>query len=66
MAAAGKLAAFVNSYKFAKGEPLNIISHSHGGNVAIMAINQGLHHEVDNLRDSRHSFAAGLQADPSR
>lgn len=49
MTAAGNLAAFVNGYKFAPGEPLNIIAHSHGGNVAIMAINRGLNHEVDNL-----------------
>jgi RHS repeat-associated protein len=47
--AAKDLAAFVKGYKFAEGEPLNIIAHSHGGNVAIMAINLGLGHDVDNF-----------------
>jgi RHS repeat-associated protein len=47
--AAKGLASFVQSYKFAPGEALNIIAHSHGGNVAIAAINIGLGHKVDNL-----------------
>ncbi|MGE5275411.1 MAG: RHS repeat domain-containing protein [Acidobacteriota bacterium] len=48
-AAARSLAAFIRSYKFAPGEKLNIIGHSHGGNVAIAAINLGLGRAVDNL-----------------
>ena len=47
--AAKGLAEFIRSYKFAPGEGLNIIAHSHGGNVAIAAINMGLGHKVDNL-----------------
>ncbi|HWZ86884.1 MAG TPA: RHS repeat-associated core domain-containing protein, partial [Thermoanaerobaculia bacterium] len=47
--AAKGLVAFIRSYKFAPGEGLDIIAHSHGGNVAIAAINMGLGHKVDNL-----------------
>ena len=47
--AAKALATFIRSYKFAPGEQLNIIAHSHGGNVAIQAINMGLGRAVDNL-----------------
>ena len=49
MDAAKGLADFIRSYKFAPGEGLDIIAHSHGGNVAIAAINMGLGHKVDNL-----------------
>jgi RHS repeat-associated protein len=48
-AAARDLANLVRQYKFAPGEKLNIVAHSHGGNVAITAINQILGHRVDNL-----------------
>jgi pimeloyl-ACP methyl ester carboxylesterase len=34
-----RLAGFINGYQFAPGEPLNIVGHSHGGNVAIIAAN---------------------------
>ena len=47
--AAQSLASFVRHYKFAPGETLNIIAHSHGGNVAIAAANIGLGRQVDNL-----------------
>ncbi|HYX47999.1 MAG TPA: RHS repeat-associated core domain-containing protein, partial [Sphingomicrobium sp.] len=47
--AAKGLAEFIRAYKFAPGEGLDIIAHSHGGNVAIAAINMGLRHKVDNL-----------------
>jgi RHS repeat-associated protein len=49
VSAATALANFVKHYKFAPGEQLNIVAHSHGGNVAIAAINMGLGHKVDNL-----------------
>ncbi len=49
ISAAGALANFIRHYKFAPGEQLNIIAHSHGGNVAIAAINMGVGHKVDNL-----------------
>ena len=32
--AADKLANVINNYKFAEGEKLNIVTHSHGGNIA--------------------------------
>jgi RHS repeat-associated protein len=47
--AAADLANYVRNYKFAPGEQLNIVAHSHGGNVVIQAINAVLGHRVDNL-----------------
>jgi RHS repeat-associated protein len=47
--AATALANFVRHYSFAPGEPLNIVMHSHGGNVGIEAANLGLGRRVDNL-----------------
>ena len=47
--AAKALAAFVRGYQFAPGEQLNIVAHSHGGNVALAAINMSLGKPVDNL-----------------
>jgi filamentous hemagglutinin len=47
--AARALAQFIKHYKFAPGEQLNIIAHSHGGNMVLWAINQGLGRKVDNL-----------------
>jgi len=47
--AAQKLASYIRSYHFSPGEKLTIIAHSHGGNVAIEAINKGFGHPVDNL-----------------
>jgi hypothetical protein len=49
MSAAAALRSFINHYHFAPGEQLNIVGHSHGGNVEIAAINMGLKHRVDNL-----------------
>ncbi|HEY1434543.1 MAG TPA: RHS repeat-associated core domain-containing protein, partial [Thermoanaerobaculia bacterium] len=49
VAAAQSLASFIRHYNFSPGEPLNIVAHSHGGNVAIAAINMGLGRTVDNL-----------------
>lgn len=44
--AATKLADFINSYPFALGERLNIVAHSHGGNVVKLA-SWSLNHLVD-------------------
>ena len=49
ISAATALANFIKHYSFAPGEQLNIVAHSHGGNVAIAAINMGLGRRVDNL-----------------
>jgi RHS repeat-associated protein len=43
------LVQYIKDYKFAPGEKLNIVAHSHGGNLAIAAINLGLGRAVDNL-----------------
>ncbi len=47
--AANDLAGFIKAYNFSPGEKLNIIGHSHGGNVAILAVNVGLGRTVSNL-----------------
>ncbi len=49
LSAARSLAAHIRSYPFSQGEPLNIIGHSHGGNVAILGVNLGLGRPVSNL-----------------
>jgi RHS repeat-associated protein len=49
MAAAKGLANFINHYHFAPGETLNIVTHSHGGNVALQAAALGLNHKIDVL-----------------
>ncbi len=43
------VANYINDYKFAEDEELNIIGFSHGGNVAIETINRGLKKSVDKL-----------------
>ncbi|MDA8597157.1 RHS repeat-associated core domain-containing protein [Candidatus Pacebacteria bacterium] len=46
--AAEGLAGMINNHQFADGEQLNIIGHSHGGNVGILA-SQMIDRQVDNL-----------------
>jgi RHS repeat-associated protein len=46
--AAKALAEFINSYAFAPGETLNIVAHSHGGNIAFEA-SWLLNRPIDNL-----------------
>jgi hypothetical protein len=43
------LRALIASHQFAPDAKLNIIAHSHGGNVALAASNLGLTHEIDAL-----------------
>jgi hypothetical protein len=47
--AAEKLRAFIAGYAFAPGEPLNILAHSHGGNVALAASHLGLARPINLL-----------------
>lgn len=47
--AAAELGKLIANYKFAPGEKLNIVAHSHGGNVAIPAANGLQGRSVDNL-----------------
>jgi pimeloyl-ACP methyl ester carboxylesterase len=47
-AAVKELKAMIAGHKFAPGEKLNIVAHSHGGNVAFQASNE-LEHKIDNL-----------------
>lgn len=47
-AAAKALAAYIKDYKFADGEKLNIVAHSHGGNVAFAASGQ-INHKIDTM-----------------
>jgi RHS repeat-associated protein len=46
---AQNLANLINKYKFAEGEKLNIVAHSHGGNVTFLASQENLQHKIDNL-----------------
>lgn len=47
-AVAERITTMVNGYEFAAGETLNIVGHSHGGNVAAILSNT-LDHPIDNL-----------------
>lgn len=47
--ASEKLHKLIADYEFSPGETLNIVAHSHGGNVVMDAINTGLDRKVDNL-----------------
>ena len=49
LAAAEMLRAMIAAHDFAPDAKLNIITHSHGGNVALAASHLGLAHEIDNL-----------------
>jgi hypothetical protein len=49
IAAAHSLREIVASHPFAPEESLNIIAHSHGGNVALAASHLGLAHPIDTL-----------------
>jgi RHS repeat-associated protein len=49
IAGAEQLRKMINGYNFAPGEQLNIIAHSHGGNVALLASQMQLDHPIDNL-----------------
>lgn len=61
------LVQYIKDYKFAPGEKLNIVAHSHGGNLAIAAINLGLGRAVDNLvtlgTPSRDGYRLGEPSD---
>jgi len=48
-AAAKQLEGLIAGHEFAPGEKLNIVTHSHGGNVAAEATQEGLSHKVDTL-----------------
>jgi RHS repeat-associated protein len=48
-AAAQQLNSIIAAHKFAPGEKLNIIAHSHGGNVVAEATQKGLTHKIDTL-----------------
>lgn len=47
--AAEMLREMIAEHKFAAGDKLNILAHSHGGNVALAASHRGLVHRIDNL-----------------
>ena len=47
--AAKLLEEIVRNHEFAPGEKLNIVAHSHGGNVVFQATKEGLEHKVDTL-----------------
>jgi RHS repeat-associated protein len=47
--AAKQLSAIIEKHKFAPGEKLNIVAHSHGGNVVAEASRAGLNRKIDTL-----------------
>jgi len=49
MAGAEMLRATIAGHRFGAGTKLNLIAHSHGGNVALAASRLGLAHEIDTL-----------------
>jgi len=49
IAGAQMLRKMIAAHHFAPGEKLNIITHSHGGNVALAASHLGLSHGIDTL-----------------
>ncbi len=46
--AAEHITGFIKDYKFADGEQLNIVGHSHGGNIGIL-VSQKTERKIDNL-----------------
>ena len=48
-AAAKQLKGIIANHKFAPGEKLNIVAHSHGGNVVAEATQEGISHKIDTL-----------------
>ena len=48
-AAAKELEGIINNHEFAPGEKLNIVAHSHGGNVVAEATQEGISHRIDTL-----------------
>jgi hypothetical protein len=49
IAGAEMLREMIAAYRFAPDAKLNVIAHSHGGNVALAASRLGLAHEIENL-----------------
>jgi hypothetical protein len=47
--AADMLREMIAEHRFAVGDNLNILAHSHGGNVALAASHRGVAHKIDNL-----------------
>jgi hypothetical protein len=47
--AADMLREIIAEHRFAADDKLNILAHSHGGNVALAASHRGLAHNIDNL-----------------
>jgi len=45
---ANKIANIINGHRFKEGETLNIVAHSHGGNVAAL-LSQKVDHKIDTL-----------------
>ncbi|MEO8637499.1 MAG: glycine-rich domain-containing protein [Candidatus Taylorbacteria bacterium] len=60
--AADAIAKQINEYHFADGEKLNIVGHSHGGNVANLITGE-INHSVDNLVTLGTPVINGYSAD---
>jgi hypothetical protein len=47
--AAEELLELIAEHRFAAGDKLTVLTHSHGGNVALAASHRGMAHPIDNL-----------------
>jgi RHS repeat-associated protein len=63
--AAKALAEFINNYRFAPGETLNIVAHSHGGNIAFEA-SWLLNRPIDNLITLGTPIRSDYKLNPNR
>ena len=65
-AAAKQLNEMIAAHKFAPGEKLNIVAHSHGGNVVAEAIQKGMTHKIDTLVTMATPIRPDYQFDQSK
>jgi len=63
--AASRLAAEINQYQFQPGEQLNLVTHSHGGNVAFLA-SWMIDHPIDNIVSYNLPVLPEYQPDSSK
>lgn len=64
-AAAGQLFSLVNNHEFKANEKLNIVGHSHGGNIALLASHM-LERPIDNLVTFALPVRSDYQAEPGK
>ena len=63
--AASRLAAEINAHPFQPGEQLNLVTHSHGGNIAFL-VSQMIDRKIDNLVTFALPVRSDYQPDSSK